>query len=89
MASCFSCSKFDSYYTKGMKCFNKTKFGWCSCKRDNVYIHDVCDKYEFKVYKRKMSSYIKYTLSDLLTELTVIRNIIEEESRAENERQEM
>lgn len=77
---CYRCKNLDRYYTKGIKEFNPTKFGWCCKKRENVNIHDGCEQYVLKPKRNRNRLLIRYCLNNLLTEITEIRKVIEAES---------
>ena len=82
---CYMCRNFERYYTKGVKQYSRTKFGYCREKRDNVGIHECCDKYGYRQHaKRTDGSALKY-LSDLLTEISELRNVIEDERNGKDE----
>lgn len=74
---CRKCKNFERYYTKGAKQFDKSPIGWCYCNRGVVSIDDCCDRFTVKA-KVKMSKYtLRNCLSDLLTELSSLRHVIE------------
>ena len=81
---CYRCKNLDRFYTRGVKQFNKTKVGWCCKKEEIVNVHDSCDKYELRKPCKRISKSIKFCLNDLLTDISGIREIIEDERR-ENE----
>lgn len=58
----------------------------CFEKREIVTVHDTCERFQLKVYKR-FNHGLRYKLSGLLAEISEIRNIIEAE-HAENQRDE-
>ena len=83
---CSQCKYFDRYYTKGVKQFNKTNFGWCTRKHECVSIHDCCERYKEGVRDRDITnSRLKVSLNDLLTEISAIRMVIEEEGGVKQE----
>lgn len=78
---CSQCKHFNRYYLKGVKRFNKTTFGWCTQKRDVVNIHDGCERYKAGVKDRGINNErVKVCLNELLTEISAIRHVIEEEA---------
>ncbi|MBD5132583.1 MAG: hypothetical protein HDT28_08380 [Clostridiales bacterium] len=81
---CYRCKNLERFYTRGVKQFNKTKVGWCCKKVAVVNIHDSCEKYEPRKPCKRISRAIKFCLNDLLTDISAIREIIEDERR-ENE----
>ena len=81
---CNRCNKFSRNYIKGIKRFNKTEAGWCCARREDVNAQGCCDKFETKKIMRKSRRSIEVCLESILTDLSAVRNIIEEERR-ENE----
>ncbi len=76
---CFRCKNFSLFYTKGVKNFNKTKFGWCIERQSVVSTQDGCEKYAYKPCIRRSNLMIKNCLNGLLTEITGIREMLEAE----------
>ncbi len=85
MNNCGVCKWLVRYYTKELKKFNKTEYGWCGKKGEIVCTKDCCEHFG----RRNVSHNIRYglqrSLNDLLTQLSTIRQIIEEE---QNDREE-
>lgn len=81
---CYMCKYCYKYYTKGVKKFNRTKFGWCRMNGKVVCLQDRCEKYVSRPVRNKYHDNLKYYLSGMLTEISEIRQILEEETR-ENE----
>ena len=69
---------FCAYYTKGVKRFNKTKFGWCWKKENITTSQDGCEKCEFRQNNRIKGVPVRYWLNEILTELCAVRQIVEE-----------
>ncbi len=86
---CFRCMYFSRYYTKGVRKFNRTKLGWCTVKQDSVKFDGNCDKFFSKPYIGKPSKSIWRALSDLLTQISEIRAIIEEDKNESVERKDL
>ena len=86
---CYRCKNLDRYYTKEVKRFCKTKFGWCSEKQDTVQIQGCCDKFIFNPKSKKSNRMICHYLNDLLTEISEIRKVIEEENGETDESEEL
>ncbi|MDE6618750.1 MAG: hypothetical protein K2K13_06985 [Clostridiales bacterium] len=81
MEKCSQCKHFERYYTKGVKRFSKTEFGLCTQKHESVNIHDCCERYKAGVrYRGIISKRVKVCLNELLTEISAIRMVIEEEA---------
>ncbi len=78
---CFKCRKFQRYYTRGRTEFKPTKMGWCSHKRGEIKGTDGCEAFVYKKKQNHLNYDVKYRLNTLFTEITVIRNILEEEHR--------
>lgn len=77
---CSGCRFCDRYYIKGVKEFKKINYGWCCQRRCTVEVHESCQKFERNVKKVKSKRLLRCYLSDILTEISEIRKIIEEES---------
>lgn len=75
---CYSCKFLERYYIRGIKRYHKSEFGWCCKKRDHIPSHGCCELFEWRAYPRKNMSALHYTLSDLLTEISEVRHIIED-----------
>lgn len=86
---CYMCRNFDRYYTKGVKRFNKTEFGLCCQKRENVNIHCNCGLWAIKPKTKKINGLSRMYLNDLLTEISAIRMVVEEESCGNGESEEV
>ncbi len=84
---CFKCQKYNAFYTKGIKEFNKTKCGWCSGKREIVNCQDSCEKYEQRCKSYMYSPGAKRCLNSLLTEISEVRKILEAENEENKEMQ--
>ncbi len=78
------CEHYDCYYTKGTKRFNKAECGWCTKQRKDVKSRDSCNKFELKKRTFVPRCVVKNYISDILTELTELRLILEAE-KSENE----
>lgn len=50
-----------------------------------VQIHDGCDKYEKRHKQQRTTQMLKYTLNDLLTEISEVRKVLEAEKDEFNE----
>lgn len=76
--SCYMCKNFDRYYSKDIKRYNRTKFGLCLNKHENVNIHDTCDKFAIRKRPVGLKHSVNVCLNRLLTELTEIRRVLED-----------
>lgn len=74
---CYDCKYLDRYFTKGIKQFNKTGYGWCCSKCCTVTVHDSCNNYKYRDRQKRSKLLIRYYLNDLLTEISAIRTVIE------------
>lgn len=81
---CCRCKYFDKYYTKEIKHFRPTKWGWCCQKRDNVNMHCGCENFLFKPLSKRSNRLLLYCLNSLLTELSEIRKVLETENDETN-----
>lgn len=82
---CNMCKHFNRYYTKGVTRFNQTEYGWCTRKCESVNIHDYCERYEVRIKARGINRRAKVCLNELLTEISAIRKVIEEEANGVQE----
>lgn len=83
---CYKCRNFNRYYVKRNKEFHKVRFGWCCKKKETQSIHETCENFSYHpTQKRRSYEYLLFDLSNLLDELSAIRNIIEEENRETEE----
>ena len=81
---CFKCENFKAYYTNDGVRFQKTKFGYCRANQKNVDIHGSCEKYSFMRRSLRLDFLINVRLNNLLTEISVLRELIEEEAHDKN-----
>lgn len=82
---CFRCRFFDRYYVRGDDKFERTKFGYCQKQRKNTDIHGCCGSYVYMPRPRSRCDFlIDARLDRILTELTVLRELIEEDEREKN-----
>lgn len=77
---CYRCKYLDRYYTKGIKEYQKTRFGWCCKKQESVTIHNGCENFFAKPKQTRNMRLLRFCLNDLLTEISEIRKIIEAEN---------
>lgn len=81
---CYCCRFFERYYTKGETNFQATKVGWCWKKQMCIEAKETCEKYETKPKRsNKINGMMKRRINDFMTELTAIRQILEE-NKSEN-----
>lgn len=67
---CSKCKYLDMYYTKGVKHFSQTDFGWCRCRKESVNVRDCrCDLYEVQKNVGRIDRRVKVNLNDMLTEI--------------------
>ena len=83
---CYKCNNFERYYTRGVKKYTPTRCGWCCKKVENVDLHDSCEAFQEKRVKIGYKQMRRNSLSNLLTEISEIRKVIEAE---ENEKKKM
>lgn len=86
---CYRCRYFDKYYTKEVKRFRPTKWGWCCQKCDSVNMHYGCEKFLFKPFSKRSNRLLQYSLNTLLTELSEIRKVLEVERDETNNDEEL
>lgn len=83
---CYNCRYFRRYFVKKKAEYERTKFGYCPKKRENVGIHCKCEQFKFKEILYDFDIPIKCKLEKLLTEISALRMIVEEEAREHAER---
>ncbi len=74
---CNNCKYFDAYFIKGRKRFNQTKCGWCIANKENADVDGWCTRYEEKRPVKSGQKYLYRYLSDILTDISAIRDVIE------------
>ncbi len=82
---CFRCRNFDAYYTRGVKRFDKTKYGWCSKLQESVNIHNTCSMYTKKLSNKKDKYIIGHYLNTMLSEIMEIHKVLIAVSEEEND----
>jgi len=75
---CSTCKHYSRYYTRGVKRFSQTTYGYCSVRKENADIHESCEDYRKRACEKISSMHIKRCLNDLLTEISEIRHVIED-----------
>ncbi len=76
---CVWCKHFDRYFTKGTGVIKKTEYGWCDKNTDSVCAEGYCGKFERKTVDAALRCAINIRLSDMLTDISAIRQVIENE----------
>lgn len=81
---CSRCKYLDRYYTKELTEFKKTDFGWCSVQKQRVNVREGCENYRghYRYQKKFLNRALQRRIGDLLTELTELRKVAEEELNA-------
>ena len=81
---CWSCIKYKCYYTKGIGYFDKEKIGRCLKYDKIVGNHDSCDQWGYgKGIRSGRKQFALNFLSEILSRLTVIEQIMTEETELE------
>ena len=83
--TCAFCNRFDRYYTKGVKKFNKATCGWCCNQGVIVRYTDTCAQFAWRHYSSRPRYLTRRYLSDLLDEIAAIRQVIEETDNEKTE----
>ena len=86
---CYNCRNFQRYFVKKKTEFVRTKFGFCCKKQENVGVHGKCEQFGFKELLYDFDTAIKCKLDGLLTEISTVRMILEEEAREYAERKKL
>ncbi len=83
---CWNCGNYNAYYTKGFCCFDKTKQGYCSKRLEIKEKHDRCEFWRQNTHLNGMrKAMAKKALTDILINLSAIRQILQEEQEDKNE----
>ncbi len=82
---CRYCKHLDRYYTKETKTFQKTDLGRCCKKGEDVCVTDSCKNFVRKKQHKVMRDGIQRYLDEILTQLSAMRYIIEEENESDEE----
>lgn len=77
---CCNCTYFERYYTKEVKHYQSMKCGYCRKKRENVSSVDGCADFVSKPKPRRSLRLLKLYLSDILTEISEVRQLLENEN---------
>lgn len=80
---CYKCRSFLRYYTRGRIQFNETKYGWCGTKLCTVEGQSCCCEFKQRIRSKGSRLTLRLYLSGLLTEISAIKLLLEEE-RDEN-----
>lgn len=78
------CNYFDRYYTKGVKGFNSTPYGWCCRLGQEVRSGGGCENFVSKRRTAMREKLIRRCLNDILTELIELRKVVESDEREKN-----
>ena len=76
---CAICRDFNRFYTIGVTRFNETDYGYCNEHKRCVGEYDYCDDYTFCFYPKISKHVVLKNLNSLLTELSEVRRVLEEE----------
>ena len=82
---CYMCRFFNRYFIREETEFRRTEFGFCIKKQETARVGDTCDSYIRKAKPFCYGPAIDLRLDGILTELTVLRNFMEEECREKEE----
>ena len=77
---CYNCGELNKFYTKEFTCFKSAKCGFCYKHQTIKTDHETCDKWRSGYggyYSIKIPT--KRVLRELLSQLSVIRQILQEE----------
>ena len=83
--SCVRCRYLTRYYRKGKTCFRPTGLGWCMRRKSHVGTDEHCEDFRERPHRTTPPLFIRVCLSDLLTEISELRKLIEAESREDHE----
>lgn len=54
--NCYSCRYYNRYYTRGVKEFHQTNFGFCFKKEKNIVGCKACENYEYRKPKKNQKN---------------------------------
>ena len=78
---CWSCGRFQSFYTKGYCNFKKEEVGFCSYKNKIVNKNESCKTWNYRLTVRNMRKRMAInSIVDIRNKLEVIEQILMEES---------
>lgn len=81
---CWSCGRFQRYYTKGDSNFQKEEVGFCSSQSKIVCKNESCKMWNYRQRIRNMRKQMAITsIVDIRSKLEVIEQILIEEREAE------
>ena len=86
---CYNCRYFCRYFVKKKAEYKRTEFGFCRKKRENIDMHGKCEQFKFQEILYCTDTPIRCKLDSLLTEISVLRMILEEEAREHAERKKL
>ena len=77
---CWSCGKYDAYYTQGFSYFNKEKIGYCCVHNKITDNKDSCGEWCYNQRRRNLKKAVALkSLTEILSRLAVIEQILKEE----------
>lgn len=86
---CWSCGRFQRYYTKGYSNFQKEEVGFCSSQSKIVCKNESCKMWNYRQRIRNMRKQMAITsIVDIRSKLEVIEQILIEEREAEKAKNE-
>ena len=81
---CWSCGRFQRYYTKGYSNFQKEEVGFCSLQDKIVCKDETCKKWNYRQKVRNMRKQMAISsIVDIRGKLEVIERILTEERESE------
>ncbi len=77
---CFNCGSFEAYFTKAYCCYLREDCGMCKKLKRVVSKQDSCESWRTRNFNQaKKKSMVLASLNNVLTDISVIRQFIEEE----------
>ena len=81
---CWSCGRFDRYYTKGYCILKKEDVGFCSSQNRIVYKDESCKMWNYRQKVRNMRKQMAISsIIDIHGKLEVIEQVLTEEKELE------
>ena len=82
---CYRCKHLVRFYTKGTTRYKRINYGWCGKKRAVVETRECCDQYSLKHKNKRLDVSLLGALDIILTDISEIRNILQDEKTNEEE----
>ena len=82
---CYRCFYFERYYTKGAYRFTVSDIGFCKCKKEITYKHNVCESFKKGNGVRIWKKTCERVLSEMLIDIAAIKEVYALEQENKND----